>query len=153
MVNKVFLIGNMGKDPEVKYTPSGDAVVNFTLATSESWKDKQSGEKRSKTEWHSIVAWRRLAEIIGEYLHKGSRIYVEGKLQTRSWETDDGSKRYKTEVVINEMKMLGDKGGASSNQSGYSQQAPGSQSQSAPGGGGAPGGQRQYPGQDDDIPF
>ena len=104
-VNKVILIGRLGKDPEVKYTQSGAAVANFSMATSEEWKD-DSGNKQSKTEWHNVVAWRRLGEICGEYLFKGSQIYVEGKLQTRDWEDQDGNKRYTTEVVIQSMQML-----------------------------------------------
>lgn len=115
-VNKVTLIGRLGKDPEVSYIPSGDAVAKFSLATSETWKDKNTGEKQERTEWHKIVAWRRLGEICGEYLHKGSQVYIEGKLQTRSWEDDSGSKRYMTEVVAQTMQMLGGKndGGESS---------------------------------------
>ncbi len=106
-VNKVILIGNLGRDPEVRYTPSGAAVANFSIATSEEWKDKDSGQKQERTEWHRIVAWRRLGEICGEYLHKGSQVYIEGKLQTRSWEDRDGNKRYTTEVYASSMQMLG----------------------------------------------
>lgn len=105
MLNKVMLIGNLGGDPEVKYTPSGTAVVSFSIATTETW--TKDGEKQSKTEWHKIVAWQRLAEICGEYLHKGSQVYVEGKLQTRDWEDKEGNKKYTTEIVINQMQMLG----------------------------------------------
>lgn len=108
-VNKVFLIGRLGQDPEIKFTQSGTAVCNFSLATSETWKDKDSGEKQEKTEWHRIVAWRRLAEICGEYLHKGSQVWIEGKLQTRSWEDQDGNKRWTTEIVASQMQMLGGK--------------------------------------------
>ena len=104
-VNKVILIGNLGADPELKYTPSGVPVVNFSLATSESWTDK-SGERQERTEWHRIVLWRKLAEIAGQYLRKGSKLYVEGKLQTRSWDDQSGQKRYTTEVVVNDMQML-----------------------------------------------
>jgi len=107
-VNKVILIGRLGKDPETRYMTSGEAVTNCTLATSESWKDK-SGEKQEKTEWHNLVFYRRLAEIAGEYLKKGSQIYVEGKLQTRKWQTKEGQDRYTTEIVVNEMTMLGGK--------------------------------------------
>ncbi|MFH1006485.1 MAG: single-stranded DNA-binding protein [Candidatus Latescibacterota bacterium] len=103
-VNKAILIGRLGADPELKYTPSGSAVVNFTMATDESWKDA-SGAKQERTEWHRIVAWRKLAEICGEYLKKGSRVYIEGQLQTRSWE-QDGVKRYTTEIVARDMQML-----------------------------------------------
>jgi single-strand DNA-binding protein len=106
-VNKVILLGYLGRDPEVRYTPSGAAVANFTIATSEEWKDKDSGEKQERTEWHRIVAWRRLGEICGEYLHKGSQVYIEGRLQTKSWEDREGNKRYTTEVVAQTMQMLG----------------------------------------------
>ena len=106
-INKVILVGRLGRDPEVKYTPSGVAVANFSIATSEEWKDKNTGEKQERTEWHRIVAWRRLGEICGEYLHKGKEIYIEGKLQTRSWDDRDGNKRYTTEIVANIMQMLG----------------------------------------------
>ena len=109
-VNKVILIGSLGKDPECRYMPNGDAVANFSIATSEQWKDKQSGEKQEKTEWHRIVLWRRLGEIAGEYLHKGSKVYIEGKLQTRQWEKD-GTKHYTTEIVGYSMQMLDSKGG------------------------------------------
>jgi single-strand DNA-binding protein len=107
-VNKVILIGRLGKDPETRYMTSGEAVTNATLATSENWKDK-SGEKQEKTEWHNLVFYRRLAEIAGEYLKKGSQVYVEGKLQTRKWQTKEGQDRYTTEIVVNEMTMLGAK--------------------------------------------
>jgi len=107
-VNKVILIGRLGKDPETRYMPSGEAVTNVTLATSENWKDK-SGVKQEKTEWHNLVFFRRLAEIAGEYLKKGSMIYVEGKIQTRKWQDKEGKDRYSTEIVVNEMTMLGGK--------------------------------------------
>ena len=113
-VNKVILVGNLGADPEVKYMPNGNAVANVTLATSESWKDKQSGENREKTEWHRVVFFRRLAEIVGEYLKKGSQVYIEGKLQTRKWQDKNGVDRYTTEIVANEMQMLGGRGGGGS---------------------------------------
>ena len=109
-VNKVILVGNLGADPEVRYTPSGAAVANFSVATTETWKDKSSGEKKEQTEWHKIVAWRRLGEICGEYLRKGSQVYIEGSLQTRSWEDKEGVKRYTTEVVAYKMQMLGSSG-------------------------------------------
>jgi len=109
MINKVILVGNLGRDPEIRYTASGMAVANFTIATSEKWKDKQSGEMQERTEWHRIVAWGRLGEICGEYLSKGRQVYIEGRLQTRQWEKD-GVTRYTTEVVAAEMKMLGSKG-------------------------------------------
>ena len=104
-VNKVILIGNLGSDPELKYTPSGAAVTNFNVATNEVWNDKD-GNKQERTEWHRVVLWRKLAEIAGEYLKKGSKIYLEGRLQTRSWEDKDGVKRYTTEVVADNMTML-----------------------------------------------
>jgi single-strand DNA-binding protein len=110
-VNKVILVGNLGQDPEIKYMPSGQAVCNITIATSESWNDKTSGEKVEKTEWHRVVFFRRLAEIAGEYLRKGSQVYIEGRLQTRKWQDQSGNDRYTTEIVANEMQMLGGKGG------------------------------------------
>jgi len=109
-VNKVIIVGRLGKDPEVRYTPSGAAVANFTVATSEEWKDRDTGEKQERTEWHRIVAWRRLGEICGEYLHKGKEVYIEGRLQTRSWEDRDGNTRYITEIVAQNMQMLGSPG-------------------------------------------
>ena len=110
-VNKVILIGNLGKDPEVRYTPSGLAIANITLATSESWKDKQSGEAQERTEWHRIVFYQRLAEIAGEYLRKGSKVYVEGRLQTRKWvDKNTGQDRYTTEIIADNMQMLDSKG-------------------------------------------
>lgn len=109
-VNKVILIGRLGSDPEVRYTPSGVAVANFSIATSEEWKDKTTGEKKEQTEWHKIVVWRRLAEICGEYLHKGRQVYIEGRLQTRSWEDKDGNKRWTTEILALNMQMLGSPG-------------------------------------------
>lgn len=110
-VNKVIIIGNLGQAPEVEYMPNGNAVCNFTIATSESWKDKNTGEKVERTEWHRIVMYRKLAEIAGQYLTKGSKVYIEGKLQTRKWQAQDGSNRYTTEIVASEMQMLGGKGG------------------------------------------
>lgn len=104
-VNKVMLIGYLGADPEVRYTPSGSAVANFRIATTEQWTDKEGG-KQEKTEWHKIVAWRKLGETCGEYLHKGSLVYIEGSLQTRDWEDRDGNKRYTTEIVARRMQML-----------------------------------------------
>lgn len=110
-INKVILIGNLGKDPEIRYTPGGDAIANLTIATSESWKDKQSGEQKEITEWHRVVAYGRLAQIMGEYLKKGSKVYVEGSLRTRKWQDKDGQDRYTTEVRCNEMQMLDGRGG------------------------------------------
>lgn len=114
-VNKVILIGNLGREPEVRYTPSGMAVANLAIATSESWKDKQSGEQVERTEWHRVVMYQRLAEIAGEYLRKGSKIYIEGRLQTRKWQDKNtGQDRYSTEIIANEMQMLDSKGGSAS---------------------------------------
>lgn len=108
-VNKVILIGNLGADPEVRYTPSGTAVANFSLATTDQWTNKDGG-KEEKTEWHKVVAFNRLGEICGEYLHKGKQVYIEGKIQTRAWEDKEGVKRYTTEIVALGMQMLGAKG-------------------------------------------
>ncbi|RMH21290.1 MAG: single-stranded DNA-binding protein [Gammaproteobacteria bacterium] len=105
-VNKVILIGNLGRDPEVRYMPSGGAVANVTIATSESWKDKQTGELQERTEWHRVVFFNRLGEIAGEYLRKGSKVYVEGSLRTRKWQDNNGQDRYTTEIVGSEMQML-----------------------------------------------
>lgn len=110
-INKVILVGHLGKDPEVRYSPNGGAVANITLATSESWKDKTSGEKQERTEWHRVVFFGRLAEIAGEYLKKGAQIYVEGRLQTRKWQDKEGKDRYTTEIVAGEMQMLGSREG------------------------------------------
>jgi len=111
-VNKVILIGRLGKDPDVRYTQSGTAVANFSIATSEEWKDKNTGRKQSKTEWHRVVAWRKLAELCNEYLQKGSEVYVEGSLQTKEWETNDGQKRRTTEVLAHNIQFIGDRGQA-----------------------------------------
>ena len=151
-VNKVILVGNLGADPEVKYMPSGDAVANVSLATSESWKDKQTGENVEKTEWHRLVFFKRLAEIAGEYLRKGSQIYVEGQLQTRKWQDRDGNDRYTTEVKVREMQMLGSRGGGGSDfgsgGGGASRDFGGGQR--AAGGSAAPQPEPEF---DDDIPF
>ena len=153
-VNKVILIGNLGQDPEVKYMPNGNAVANVTIATSESWKDKNTGEQVDKTEWHRVVFFRRLAEIVGEYLKKGSKVYIEGKLQTRKWQDKNGKDNWTTEIIANEMQMLDSRGGGSSdfnqnqNQGAAAQSAPQSapaQAQAAP----APA-NNDF---DDDIPF
>ncbi|WP_258807483.1 single-stranded DNA-binding protein [Pseudidiomarina sp. CB1] len=111
-INKVILIGNLGAKPEIRYTQNNTAIANLSIATSETWKDKQTGEPREQTEWHRCVAYRRLAEIAGEYLDKGSKVYVEGRLQTRKWQGQDGVERYTTEVVINDLQMLDSRGGA-----------------------------------------
>ena len=130
-VNKVILVGRLGKDPETRYMPSGEAVTNATLATSENWKDK-TGEKQEKTEWHNLVFYRRLAEIAGEYLKKGSQVYIEGKLQTRKWQTKEGQDRYTTDIVVNEMTMLGGKSSGSSNFEVVEKSSASEQSSSAP---------------------
>jgi single-strand DNA-binding protein len=163
-VNKVILIGNVGTDPELKYTTNGTAVSNFSVATNETWMDKNTNERQEKTEWHRIVAWGRLAEICNQYLKKGSKVYIEGRLQTRSWEGQDGQKRYTTEIVAGEMQMLGSRedsgGGGFGQQSGGAPSGDGQQ-----GGGQQAGGQQGGPPQsppsgpppfndaDDDLPF
>lgn len=156
-VNKVILIGNLGNDPEVKYTQNGGAVANVSLATTESWKDKTSGEQVDRTEWHRVVFYSRLAEIVGEYLKKGSQVYVEGRLTTRKWQDKEGQDRYTTEIIANEMQMLGGRAGSSgSGNEGYDSARAASRPARAAGGGGAqathsappPGDQF-----DDDIPF
>lgn len=111
-INKVILIGNLGADPEVRYTPANTPVCNIRIATSEQWRDKQSGEQQERTEWHNVVLFGRLGEIAGEYLKKGSKVYIEGRLQTRKWQGQDGQDRYTTEVVANDMQMLDSRGGA-----------------------------------------
>ena len=144
-VNKVILVGNLGKDPEIRYMPNGNAVANLTLATTESWKDKQTGDQQEKTEWHRIVMFKRLAEIAGEYLKKGSQVYIEGKLQTRKWQDNSGNDRYTTEIVANDMQMLGGRGGGSAGFSADSAPAPAAKAPAAAAAG---------PGEfDDDIPF
>ncbi|MFK5913588.1 MAG: single-stranded DNA-binding protein [Woeseiaceae bacterium] len=152
-VNKVILIGNLGQDPEVKYMPNGNAVANITVATSESWKDKNTGEQVDKTEWHRVVFFRRLAEITGEYLKKGSKVYIEGKLQTRKWQDKNNVDHWTTEIVADQMQMLDSRGGGSSDFN-PGQSGGGQQQQSAP---------QSAPSQaapapvnndfDDDIPF
>jgi single-strand DNA-binding protein len=110
-INKVILIGNLGQDPETRTTPGGATVTNIRIATSETWKDKVSGEMKEQTEWHGIVMWNRLGEIAAEYLHKGSKVYIEGRLQTRKWQDKQGNDRYTTEIVANDMQMLDGRGG------------------------------------------
>ncbi len=121
-INKVIIVGNLGQDPEVRFMANGDPVANFTVATSESWKDKQTGEQKEKTEWHRIVIYKRLAEIAGEYLKKGSKVYLEGKLQTRKWQNQQGQDQYTTEIVCHEMQMLDGKPQGAQQQGGYQQQ-------------------------------
>lgn len=147
-INKVILVGNLGRDPEIRYTASGAAIANVTIATTDSWRDKQSGEKQEKTEWHRVVFFNRLAEIVGEYLKKGSQVYVEGRLQTRKWQDQSGQDRYTTEVVANEMQMLGGRGGDAGGQAG------GFRNQQAGSSAAAPQAQKaEEDFQDDDIPF
>jgi single-strand DNA-binding protein len=138
-INKVIILGRLGSDPEVRYTPSGSAVANFSVATSVEWKDKSSGEKKEKTEWHRIVAWEKLGELCGEYLAKGRQVYIEGRLQTRSYDDKEGIKRYITEIVASDVQFLGSRETAESARP--SNAAPGRDS------GGGPGPA------DDDIPF
>lgn len=133
-VNKVILVGNLGADPETRYMPNGDAVTNVRLATTDSWKDKASGEKKEITEWHRVVFYRRLAEIAGEYLRKGSSVYVEGRIRTRKWQDKDGQDRYTTEIEGTEMQMLGQRGGGDGGgqQYGGESSAPSSRQQQRP---------------------
>ncbi len=165
-INKVIIVGNLGQDPEVRYSANGSAIANVSIATTESWKDKQTGERQEKTEWHRVVFFSRLAEIVGEYLKKGSQVYVEGRLQTRKWEDKNGQDRYTTEIVANEMQMLGGRGGDAGGGGGYgsggggSNQRPpgGSGGRGGPSGGSGGGGGGQAPANDfddfdDDIPF
>lgn len=149
-INKVILIGNLGADPEVRHTPANTAVCNITVATSEQWKDKQTGQPQEKTEWHRVVMFNRLAEISGEYLKKGAKVYIEGWLQTRKWQGQDGQDRYTTEIVANEMQMLGGRGGESESRpqqsSGFRDPQPSEERQSSP-----PGNDDGFA--EDDIPF
>ena len=151
-VNKAIIIGNLGADPETRYAPSGDAICNIKVATTETWKDKASGEKREATEWHRVVFFSKLAEIANEYLRKGGQVYVEGRITTRKWQDKDGNDRYTTEIRGDTMKMLGSRGegaggGQTSRPAQQAQQRPQQQSQPA---GGAQGGFGDF---DDDIPF
>lgn len=142
-VNKVILIGNLGRDPEVRYTPNGVAVATLTIATSETWKDKQTGENQERTEWHRVVMFSRLGEIAGEYLRKGSKVFIEGRLQTRKWQDkNSGQDRYTTEIVADNMQMLDSKGGSGAGNMESSSSAPAMEAQSAP-----------TDNFDDDIPF
>jgi single-strand DNA-binding protein len=160
-VNKVILVGNLGKDPETRYMPSGSAVTNLTLATSESWKDKQSGEAQERTEWHKVAMFGRLAEIAAEYLRKGSQVYIEGKLRTRKWQDKEGKDRWTTEIVADEMQMLGSKGGGGASAGASAgagamggAAAAGGSSSSSGGGRAAVNDSGAPPGDfDDDIPF
>lgn len=139
-VNKAILVGHLGRDPEIRYAASGAAIANVSLATSESWKDKQSGENQERTEWHRVVFFGRLAEIVGEYLKKGSQVYVEGRIQTRKWQDKDGNDRYTTEIVASDMQMLG--GRATGAEGAAAESAPGRAASAVP--------PADF---DDDIPF
>jgi single-strand DNA-binding protein len=171
-VNKVTLVGNLGNDPETRYMPSGGAVTNITIATSETWKDKQTGQPQERTEWHRVSFFNRLAEIAGEYLHKGSKVYIEGALRTRKWQAKDGQDRYTTEVIASEMQMLDSRGsggggggqaggeynqsaparsGAAPSQQGQAQQGQSQQGQAPAASAPAPAG--EFADFDDDIPF
>jgi single-strand DNA-binding protein len=150
-INKVILIGNLGADPEVRYMPSGGAVTNVTVATSESWKDKQTGEQQDRTEWHRVVFFNRLAEIAGEYLRKGSKVFIEGSLRTRKWQDQAGVERYTTEIVAAEMQMLDGKGDAAGGGAPRAQSQSNPASRSAPAPSEAPAHMSQE--FDDDIPF
>ncbi|MGF6957091.1 single-stranded DNA-binding protein [Paraburkholderia youngii] len=177
-VNKVILVGNLGADPEVRYLPSGDAVANIRLATTDRYKDKASGEMKEATEWHRVAFFGRLAEIVAEYLKKGSSVYLEGRIRTRKWQAQDGTDRYSTEIVAEQMQMLGGRGGASmggGDEGGYSRGEPsersgggggrgmssGGGSRGGSGGGGGGGGASRpsapagggFDEMDDDIPF
>lgn len=145
-VNKVILVCNLGADPDIRYMPDGAAVANLSIATSESWTDKQTGEQHERTEWHRVVAFRRLAEIMGEYLRKGSKVYIEGRLKTRKWQGQDGQDRYSTEVVADQMQMLDARqnDGSTRGNGQYGNPYPGAQSQSQ---------SMPATGFDDDIPF
>jgi single-strand DNA-binding protein len=166
-INKVILIGNLGQDPETRSTPGGTTVTNLRIATSESWRDKASGEMKEQTEWHTVVLWNKLGEIAGEYLRKGSQVYIEGRLRTRKWQDKSGNDRYSTEIVANEMQMMGGRSGGAPNETrdsrdradegsgeggrSYAGESRGGSSgggASAPAGGAAGGGDF-----DDDIPF
>jgi len=149
-VNKVILVGRLGKDPEVRYMPNGEAVANATLATSETWKDK-SGEKQEKTEWHRVTFYRKLAEIVGEYLKKGSMVYVEGRLETRKWTDKEGKERYTTEIIANEMQMLSSRSGGGNSFEVMDKESGGAAPASKPAKAAKTGG--EFDDFEDDIPF
>ena len=152
-VNKAILVGNLGNDPDMRYTAGGAAVANISIATAESWRDKESGEQQERTEWHRVVAFGRLAEIMGEYLRKGSQVYVEGRIQTRKWTDKEGQDRYTTEIVANELQMLGGRGGSGGGGSTNYESSPQPQ-QSAPAPqAAAPAAPAPADDFDDDIPF
>ena len=143
-INKVIIVGNLGNDPDTKYMPSGGAVTNLSVATNESWKDKQTGEQKERTEWHRVAMFGRLAEIAAEYLRKGSQVYVEGRLRTRKWQDQQGNDRYTTEIIADEMQMLGGRGGGAPSMGG------GGPAPSGPPQGGGPAPSDDF---EDDIPF
>ncbi|MGY8784939.1 MAG: single-stranded DNA-binding protein [Pseudomonadales bacterium] len=161
-VNKVILVGNAGNDPEFRVMPNGNGVANVSLATSETWKDKTTGDQQEKTEWHRVIFFNRLAEIVEQYIKKGSKLYIEGRLQTRSWE-QDGVKRYTTEIVASEMQMLDSRGGGNAGDNSFGQSQGQSQGQPQGQGGGAPAARStsaapqaapaNFDNFDDDIPF
>jgi single-strand DNA-binding protein len=153
-VNKVILIGNLGRDPEVRYMPSGDAMCNLNLATTDTWRDK-AGEKQEKTEWHRVVMFGKQAEVAGEYLKKGSPVYIEGRLQTRKWTDKEGQERYTTEIVGDRMQMLGSRSGGSERMSAPDSDGPPSGGERKSGGGKPAGGKSggNFDDLEDDIPF
>lgn len=148
-VNKVILVGNLGRDPETRYMPNGEAVTNVTIATTDTWKDKATGEKKEATEWHRVVFYRKLAEIAGQYLKKGSQVYIEGSLRTRKWQDKEGQERYTTEIIADTMQMLGSRQGSG--------EAPAREREAAPAPAAAGGGKKpaasNFGDMDDDIPF
>ena len=151
-INKVILVGNIGKDPETRYMPNGKAVTNFSVATSESWTDKQSGDKQERTEWHNVVLFEKLAEIAAEYLRKGSQVYIEGSLRTRKWQDKEGKDRYTTEIVGRDMQMLGGRSGAGGASGGESRSTGSGGGRAAPESSSAPPAAEEGD-FDDDIPF
>ncbi len=156
-INKVILVGNLGQDPQSRAMPSGKAVVNLRIATSDQWRDKQTGENKENTEWHTVVMFDRLAEVAAEYLRKGSQVYIEGRLRTRKWQDKEGNDRYSTEVVANEMQMLGGRGGGGGGGGGYEREptprSGGSSTGGSAGAGAGAGGSSSREDFDDDIPF
>jgi single-strand DNA-binding protein len=152
-VNKAIILGSLGQDPDIRYTAGGAAVANISIATNEQWKDKESGEMQERTEWHRVVFFGRLAEIVGEYLRKGSQVYVEGRIQTRKWQDKEGKDRYTTEIVANEMQMLGSKSGGTTASFDQSPQQSTHHSSDVPGAAPATAGASSNDDFDDDIPF
>lgn len=152
-INKVILVGNLGNDPEVRYANNGSAIANISIATTDSWKDKNTGEQQEKTEWHRVVMFNRLGEIAGEYLKKGSQVYIEGRLQTRKWQDQSGQDRYTTEIVANEMQMLGGRAGGEMSGGGYNAPSPTRSAAPAPQQNNQPAPAAPSNDFDDDIPF